>query len=184
MVFRLCLALILIVFVTASVKSWAFKKKARFLTPGLAHQFFVETRLAQGKEEFSKDSKNHPKDGWGNPFYWQASSRLLFSAGKDERFHTPDDLYFAWIHSNCPPSVRDWIFEHAQQKGWDLGSLPAGSTWQAAKFAVRSASGICPLPDLSGPDGLSETGDDVKSVRFLEPGKRPEWREVQKQLKK
>ena len=171
------------VLVTASIKGWAFKKRARYLTPGLAHNYFVETALAQDLNGVPQARSKLPKDGWGNPFYWDFSKRLLVSAGKDERFQTHDDLYFSWIHSNCSREARNWIFVQKSPKGWDFSKLPPGIVWKPREFSLKTQSGLCPLPDLAGRDGLSGTDDDQRDIHYLEPGKPPQWRKVFEELK-
>lgn len=183
MVGRLCLGLILMVLVTASIKGWAFKKRARFLTPGIAHKYFIETGLASDLDASPMISKKVPLDGWGHPFFWIAKSRILVSAGQDERFQTDDDLYFGWVHYNCSAAAREWMLKQDFNETWNFHSLPERVFFKPQGFALQTPSGICPLPDLAGQDELSGTEDDLRSLRLLEPGKVPYWKDVLEELK-
>lgn len=183
MIRRLCFGLILMVLVTASIKGWAFKKRALYLTPGIAHKFFVQSGLAEDLKLVKLKANQLPLDGWGHPFFWISDKRLLVSAGKDERFQSADDQYFGWVHSNCSPEARKWMLSHDFSKGWDFHSLPVGIQFKPLEFVLQTPSGNCPLPDLSGADGLSGTSDDARLVRLLEPGRIPQWRDVFQELK-
>ena len=165
MMLRLSFALILVALVTGLVKSYALKKKAPFTSPLLAYRYFAYSSLSLNEFEPPlyqlKKDKRMPKDGWGNPFFVDFKKRLLITAGLDERFHSEDDLYYAWLGETCGPKSKDWFLAQFKNKRLSFKGLPQGLKLQTRNYALSEDTFICYLPDLSGSDGVYGTPDDL-----------------------
>jgi hypothetical protein len=166
MLLRLCFVMILVVGVTGLVKSYALRQDAPRTTPGLAYRYLFESQSSKGGLP--------PGDGWGNPFFWMGQVRLLFSAGLDEHFHTPDDLIFVKMEASCTPQICQWFRSGIEKRKLNPKTLPQGLKWNSRTFEIEGPQGICSIPDLSGSDGLYGTEDDLFSnIQVLRAGKPP-----------
>lgn len=180
MMLRASFGIILLTMVTGLMKGYALKKNASNSTPRLAYEYFKATGLGQvaNRWSYSKEAKA-PRDGWGNAFYFDANSRILFSAGLDERFQTADDLPFVFLSNDCDLEQRLWFKESLKKGASGISSLPDGMVWERTVFGIKrqGKDSICKLPDLSGADGRYGSDDDwAPFVRVLEEGEPPPYK--------
>lgn len=145
MIQRLMFVLILMMMVTGFVKSWAIRQNPGDYTSKQAGRFAGELQAYETEKAFPELQAlqrivHLPKDGWGNPFFWEAKSGLLSSAGLDEIFGTDDDLHFAVLSRYCTQKIALWL-------------IPV--LMEAEKFPVSDLSSKNPPTDLSiSSDGL------------------------------